>query len=235
MQWQQHLREHQATPPPEVWHRLEERLRQGTDRLGSRLEDLEVPPPETVWPTLSARLQPPRRGRHPVVRLLQTYAMPAAAACLALFAAIRYAPQWPQQRLPGLTAAVIPPPPRPPVEQQPATPTATPPGPGQPTADLAAAPTTGKRRNTPADPRPTRRQDPNYIQVCDAKADNCRRLNYKLEDMARCLGHPMPAPADPCGQALRQWTERMGRSTYVPAPGHFLDIVEMVEALQSDR
>jgi len=235
MQWQQRIREHRATPPPEVWPRLEERLRQGTDRLGRRLEDLEVPPPDTVWPAVSARLQQPRSGRHPVVRILLAYGMPAAAACLAVIAAIRYAPQWPGQRLPGLTAAVGRPSPQPPGQRQPAAPTVAPPGPGLPKAALAAAPMPGKGGRPPAEPRPTPRQDPNYIQVCDARADNCRRLNYKLEDMARCLAHPAPAPADPCGQALREWTERMEHSAYVPAPGHFFDIVEMVEALQADR
>ncbi|NDC77043.1 MAG: hypothetical protein EBZ67_04105, partial [Chitinophagia bacterium] len=64
----------------------------------------------------------------------------------------------------------------------------------------------------------------------------CNRINYKLEVMAKCL-HTRgdKAGTDPCNRELQEWVDRMEHSAYVPAPGHFFDIVELAASLNGDR
>jgi len=77
--------------------------------------------------------------------------------------------------------------------------------------------------------------DRNYIRVRDVNG-NWSKVNYKLEDMVESLQQKdVPDAARYWESKLSDWQERMGRSTYVPAPGHFFDIIEMASALQKDQ
>jgi hypothetical protein len=78
-------------------------------------------------------------------------------------------------------------------------------------------------------------QDRNYIQVCDANG-NWSRINYKLEEMVGSLQQKDAPDATRYWESkLSDWQQRMGRSTYMPAPGHFFDIIDMASALQEEQ
>lgn len=77
--------------------------------------------------------------------------------------------------------------------------------------------------------------DRNYIRVCDVNG-NWSKVNYKLEDMVESLQQKdVPDATKYWETKLSDWQERMGRSTYVPSPGHFFDIIEMASSLQKDQ
>lgn len=74
--------------------------------------------------------------------------------------------------------------------------------------------------------------DRNYIRVCDVNG-NWSRINYKLEGMVESLQQKDTPDATKYWESkLSDWQQRMGSSTYMPAPGHFFDIIDMASALQ---
>lgn len=77
--------------------------------------------------------------------------------------------------------------------------------------------------------------DRNYIRVCDVNG-NWSRINYKLEEMVESLQQKdVPDARRYWESKLSDWQQKMGNSAYMPAPGHFFDIIDMASALQKQQ
>lgn len=233
MEWQKRLYEHEQDPPPDLWPGLSERLHKGPGRLAGRFADLEAVPPDDAWPAISESIRKTDSPGKGILRRLAGWTIPAAAASLAYLAIRLFSPASPSVLLPTTAISRAPIPGR---TQRPSDPDrhavrndVAP----KVRQDLQASIGTAiqaKARSTVA-PRGA-----NYIEVCDSARIVCNRLNYKLEPMARYIhARGSTAVSDPCNREFQEWVDRMEHSTFVPAPGHFFDIVELAASLQGDR
>lgn len=236
MEWQKRLYEHEQDPPADLWPHLSERLHNGRGRLAGRFADLEAAPPEDAWSAISKTVAINDTKGNGILRRLVGWTVPAAAACLAYLAIRFFAPVSPSGPVPSAAAALS----RVGKSKKPQEPS----DPGQkvtrnlvvpPVRESVEEPTPAVKVTAMARPAAGSR-DANYIEVCDSSRLVCNRINYKLEGMAECLhAKGSLAGSGPCNRELQEWVDRMEHSNYVPAPGHFFDIVELAASLQGDR
>lgn len=237
MEWQKRLYEYEQAPEPDQWPALSEHLHPGAGRLAGRLSDMEAAPPEDVWPAIAQAIAPPARQATGLLRRIRGYAVPAAAACLAFLALRISLHTSADDTRPTVATAIV----RAPLlKEAPAVPP-SPPAVQHSSAAAGSTNTNGPKKNRPPvsasagrhlpDPR-----DANYLEVCDPRGLVCNRINYKLEGMAECLhARTAVAASEPCNRELKEWVDRMEHSSYVPAPGHFFDIVELAASLREER
>lgn len=233
MEWQKRLYEHEQDPPADLWPHLSERLHNGRGSLTGRFADLEAAPPEDAWAAISKTARINDAKGNGLLRRLVGWTVPAAAACLAYLAIRVFAPASPAGVAPAAALSRVP-----------KTKTSqAPPEPGQKVARKVVVPPVREASQAPALAETRARMQPgghprdaNYIEVCDSSRLVCNRINYKLEGMAECLhAKGSLAGSGPCNRELQEWVDRMEHSNYVPAPGHFFDIVELAASLQGDR
>ncbi|GAB4092407.1 hypothetical protein [Flaviaesturariibacter terrae] len=86
--WQERLKRFEATPPPQVWNRVEESLEQDPASVAERLQAYTAPPPAGLWDRIEQQLDAavPAEESAPVVvmprRRSTFYTYMAAAAVL---------------------------------------------------------------------------------------------------------------------------------------------------------
>jgi hypothetical protein len=234
MEWQKRLYEHEQAPPPALWPALLERLQKGPGRLAGKFTDYEAVPPEDAWPAISQSIHRTDRQGKGILRRLVGWTIPAAAASLAYLTIRLFSPASSSVVLPVSTALsrvskVM-------SEDSPSDPVRN-----DSRKDIEpqvrGVSQVSNGSTIPARARPVDApRDANYLQVCDSSRVVCNRINYKLEGMAQYI-HAKGAMAvsDPCNRELQEWVDRMEHSAYVPAPGHFFDIVELAASLIGDR
>lgn len=235
MEWQQKLYEQERTPPSDLWPSLARQLEPERGRLSSRLDEWEVSPPSDSWQQITTCLSAAPARQPGILRRIYRYSIPAAAALLSILI-LKYA-------LPDGKGSF--------------TPATTSlhklrfPVPAKETITPAAR---HLQEQAAADPHHISRQEvkprnkamlasqtyshpgANYMEVCDEQQEACRRINYKLEYMAPCLQAQGTATfSSACRREWQAWLEQMERSEYVPAPGHFFDIVELAASLSSNH
>jgi hypothetical protein len=236
MEWQKRLYDHEQAPPPDLWPALSDRLQKGPGTLAGRFADLEAAPPDDAWPAISQSIRDMDRKGNGILRRLAGWAVPAAAAGLAFLSVRILSPASPTVGTPAATALS-----RVSVPQK-----SQAPSPSDTDRKVGrAASVTQVRQGLPASggpsiPAKTRpidvSRDRNYMEVCDSSRIVCNRINYKLESMARYIhAKGTMEGADPCNREFREWVDRMEHSAYIPAPGHFFDIVELAASLHGDR
>ena len=235
MEWQKRLYNHEQAPPPDLWPAVSDRLRKAQGTLAGRFADHEAPPPDDAWPAISQSIRNTDRKDKGILRRLAGWTIPAAAACLAYLAIRLFAPASPSVVAPHATTALS----RAPFVKR----IRLAPQPGREPARMDIAPEVRDVSQVshglaiPAKVRPVDVPvDANYIEVCDSSRLVCNRINYKLEVMAKCLhARGDMSGSDPCNREFQEWVDRMEHSAFVPAPGHFFDIVELAASLNGDR
>lgn len=259
MSWHKHLNELEEEVPKGAWDVIRNALALKQSNLQEKLQALESEPPPEAWISIRSALSNPKEIASESVprmyRLIRRHAVSAAIAA-SLAAAVwvyQYDPTTNQQAYTSISASIrpnvarttIPRPPKAnaPDAARPTTMSATTPAlkPGVPStisnSVVTSLATTRLPKKTAGVLLPS--SPGNYIDICDPKG-KCDRLTYKLEDFAASLQSPASLDTDDASSTSRHqridaWREKLGNSSYIPAAGHFFDILEMAAFLQTTK
>jgi hypothetical protein len=264
MKWQQRLNEHEVPPHPQVWDALKDRMALQNSSIPGKMHEMEVPPPADAWNEIRMRLTEDatsaEKARIPLIRRIsRRYASAAAMVASIILVTILYLRESTikSDRSPAINAAMTPP-----IEESgrlssaetkdqtgsneqidAVSEKATLPGQSLPAVSdhyQTSSHASASKVNTPKF-RNTVQIEPgsNYIRICGSTGD-CDRLTYKLEEWAPCI-HESSAQSL-AGQVLTEevrriesWRRNLEQSDYIPAAGHFLDILDMVSMLNGER
>ncbi len=263
MKWQQRLNEHEVAPHPQLWDALKDRMALQDSGMRRKMLDMEVPPPAHSWNDIRQQLakEAPHTEtpRIPLIRQIsRRYVSAAAMTASVILLTVLFIRESSSNsdKSPALTAAMKSPLrdiqlPSDPTPSSPGT--ATPPETDKESTALsnptlppvpATIPTSShssaSKRNI-SNPRTLVQIEPdnNYIRICGRPAE-CDRLTYKLEEWAPCI-HESTAKGQGAlelteeERRIESWRKNLEQSDYIPAAGHFLDILEMVSMLNRER
>lgn len=252
MNWQERLNEHEETAPQDTWEELRQSLELDRSGLREKMLALESEPPATVWSGIRESLEP---RSTPLPRLIPFFRRHAATAGIAAsLLLVIYVYQRSSNNITSATASVAPG--VGPINQtRPSAPenrhidaaTETRPDVTTGTAEVKPNPawsSAGPKNPSPAGIRSAHgrttqnrsSRGSNYIEICDEKGE-CDRLTYKLETWVPCLNASCSDAEGMRAEKARKieaWRTKLEHSTYVPAAGHFFDIGEMAQLLQSE-
>ena len=252
MNWQERLNEHEETAPENTWDDLRQSLELDRSGLREKMLALESEPPATAWSRIRESLEP---RSTPVLRLIPFFRRHAvtagiAASLLLVIFVYRNAsddlPSASTTAATGISSIIQ----TAPEDQtiKPADQSPTPPEDHSAGSALArsnpAWSSTDPKTKSPVSIRSavsTNQHRPsrgsNYIEICDEKGE-CDRLTYKLETWAPCLNTSCTDAEGMRAEKARKiqaWRAKLEHSTYIPAAGHFFDIGEMAQLLQSEE
>lgn len=251
MNWQERLKAHEEDTPQEGWAQLKEALELDRSGLREKMLTLESEPPSDVWPRIQKSLTYELKSVPRIIPFLRRHATTAGIAASLLLVVYFYSGSS-ENINPSdleLATAISSAHPTPAIktpETPPAPSSATQPenkmiskdvftGSRVPTSH--AQPRSGRRPRTSADisNNVAYPAGENYIEICNQEGQ-CDRLTYKLEDWVPCLNaasHDAQEIRTEKTKQIEAWRARLEQSSYIPAAGHFFDITEMAQFLQS--
>jgi hypothetical protein len=252
MNWQDRLKELEEDAPKEGWDNIRESLELDHSGLRKKLLHLESEPPAEAWSGIRKSLQVPRW--RPIPRIIPFFRKHAASAAIAAsLLLVVYVYLGSADRNPplaaglatGMGSALQ----RKTVDQHESIPlssqtTAAGNAPGSseagtgrpwPSARSVAQPAVIQHSLENEGKTSAYVKGANYIEICDQRGE-CDRLTYKLEAWAPCLNTSCTdanGGAAERARLIEAWRARLEQSSYVPAAGHFFDIGEMAQLLQT--
>lgn len=264
MKWQERLNEHEERPRPEVWASLKDRMEVQNSDLAGKVLDLELTPPAGAWSEIRKRLSEEENktqtNQPGIIRRIGRRYIPAAAmvASVVLLTTIyvRESQKRPDQSAKLAASIHVPISDMQKTEPAPTEPVVPAEAPKNKTAN---SPPIALQSPKYASVRKTNRnyisnggrlhdhhekkqllieRGINYIQIC-GNSTQCDRLTYKLEEFAPCIHEAADRrhaskPATEKERRIDDWRRKLQQSDYVPAAGHFLDILEMASMLSRE-
>lgn len=251
MNWQERLNAHEEAPPQDGWPELKESLELDRSGLREKMLALESAPPLEAWPRIQKSLTYELKPVPRIIPFLRRHAGTAGIAASLLLVVYFYSGS--SENIDpsalGLATGISSTPPTPTIktpETPPSPSQATPP---ESTMSSQEAITARHLSKSFALRGSGRRERPsayisnnvayttgeNYIEICNQEG-LCDRLTYKLEDWAPCLNATSNDALEIGAEKIKRieaWRARLEQGSYIPAAGHFFDIGEMAQFLQS--